>query len=230
MAVLAAAIGAGVLASAAMAKDAAPDLNGIYFTAHPPKTLALIDGPVPLTEVGRKTMAANATLLAATKAQPRGVHMEACTPAGPMRILQQPYPLRVVQKGNTIVLIWEQNHIFERVYLDQPPPADVDESYMGFSVGHWEGATLVIDTRNFNAKTFLDDNGLPHTADMKIQRRLRKVQNGKALEISVKVVDPTMYARPWTVRTVLPARADVDLEEYVCGQNTLETRYTRAEQ
>jgi hypothetical protein len=227
---MAAAAAVGTLAFGANAKDAAPDLNGIYFTAHPPKMLAPTDGSISLTEAGRKALAANASLVAATKASPVGARMEACTPTGPTRILQQPYPLQVVQKGKTIALIWEQNHIFERVYLDQQPPADVDDSYMGFSVGHWEGATLVIDTGNFNAKTFLDDNGLPHTADLKVQRRLRKVQNGKALEITVKVTDPAMYARPWTVRTVLPARSDVDLEEYVCGENTLETRYTRAAQ
>jgi hypothetical protein len=220
----------GATAAGADAKGTAPDLNGIYYSAHPPQRLQPIGGTIPLTEAGRKASAANAPLAAATKAQPAGVHMEACTPAGPTRILEQPYPLQVVQKGGTIVLIWEHNHVFERVYLDQQPPADVDDSYMGFSVGHWEGSTLVVDSSHFNAKTFLDDNGLPHTADMKVQRRLRKVQNGKALEITVRVTDPAMYSRPWTVRTVFPARPDIDMEEYVCGENTLETRYTSADQ
>jgi hypothetical protein len=227
---LAAAAVIAVFASAANAKEAAPDLNGIYYTARPPMKLEPIDGPIPLTDAGRMALAADAPLVAATKAQPAGVHMEACTPAGPTRILEQPYPLQVVQKGNTIVLIWEQNHIFERVYLDQQPPADVDDSYMGFSVGHWDGSTLVIDSSHFNAKTFLDDNGLPHTADMKVERRLRKVQNGKALEITVKVTDPAVYSRPWTIRAVLPARPDTEIEEYVCGENTLETRYARGDQ
>jgi hypothetical protein len=226
---LAAAAAIVVFASTANARDAAPDLNGIYFTAHLSTKPEPIDGPIPLTEAGRKALAANAPLVAATKAQPVGVHMEACTPAGPTRILEQPYPLQVVQKGKTIVLIWEQNHIFERVYLDQQPPADVDDSYMGFSVGHWDGSTLVIDSSHFNAKTFLDDNGLPHSADLKVERRLRKVQNGKALEVTVRVTDPAMYSRPWTIRTVLPARPNIEMEEYVCGENTLETRYTRAD-
>jgi hypothetical protein len=230
LASLVAAAMVGALACGADAKETAPDLNGIYFTAHPPKKLEPIDGAIQLTEAGRKALAANAPLVASTKAQPVGAHMEACTPAGPTRILEQPYPLQVVQKGDTIALIWEQNHVFERVYLDQQPPADVDDSYMGFSVGHWDGATLVIDSSNFNAKTFLDDNGLPHTADLKVERRLRKVQNGKALELTVKVTDPAMYSRSWTVRTVLPTRPDIDMEEYVCGENTLETRYTRADQ
>jgi hypothetical protein len=206
-----------------------PDLSGVYYTAHPPKTLKTVDGkPIPLTEVGRTALAANAAKVAASKLPPSGDAMDACVPVGPTRILEQPYPLEVVQKGKTIVLIWEQNHIWEHVYFDTQPDPDADPAYAGFSVGRWDGPTLVVDTTNFNTATFLDDNGLPHSPDLKVERRFRKIDGGKALQIDATVTDPVMYSRPWTVRAVLPLRPDISIEEYVCGQKTLETRYTRA--
>jgi hypothetical protein len=206
-----------------------PDLNGVYYTATPPKALKTVDGkPIPLTAAGRAALAANAAKVAASKLPPSGDAMDACVPVGPIRILEQPYPLEVVQKGKTILLIWEHNHIWEHVYFDTQPDPDADPSYPGFSVGHWDGATLVVDTSNFNQATFLDDNGLPHSPDLKVERRIRKIEHGKALQIEATVTDPVMYSRPWTVRAVLPLRPDISIEEFVCGQKTLETRYTRA--
>jgi hypothetical protein len=225
---------AGLLAAAGVAHaeskpSAAPDLSGVYYSAHPATALRSIDGrPIPLTDAGRAALAANAPKVAATKIPPAESAMDACIPAGPTRILEQPYPLEIVQKGQTIVLIWEQNHIWERVYLDTQLDPDADPSYMGSSVGHWEGPTLVIDSGNFNTATFLDDNGLPHSTDLKIQRRLRRMHGGKALQIEATVTDPAMYSQSWTIRTELPLRPDISIEEFVCGQKTLETRYTRA--
>jgi hypothetical protein len=206
------------------------DLNGVYYTQHPPETLKPTDGrPVPLTDAGRAALAANAPKVAASKIPPSGTAMDACVPAGPVRVLQQPFPLEIVQKGKTVLLIWEHNHTWERAYIDEKPDPNVDPSYPGFSVGHWEGPILVVDTSSFNDVTFLDNNGLPHSDDLKVQRRFRKVQGGKAIEITATVTDPIMYSRPWTVRTTLPLRPDISIEEFVCGQNTLETRYTRAD-
>jgi hypothetical protein len=229
----AASMAAAMAATApAWGKDAAtPDLNGVYYTVHPDKTLKTVDGrAIPLTAAGREALAANAPKVAASKIPPAGLAMDACVPDGPVRILQQPYPLEIVQKGDVIVLIWEHNHVGERVYMNEKPNPDLDPSYSGYSVGHWDGQTLVIDTANFNDMTFLDDNGLPHTEDLKVERRLRKVDGGKALQIEATVTDPTMYSRPWTVRTTLPLRNDISIEEFVCGEKTLETRYTRAAQ
>lgn len=225
---------AGALALAGMAhaqvhKGQGGDLTGVYFTPRPATSLKTTDGlPIPLTEAGRAALAANAAKVAASKIAPAGKAMDACVPFGPTRLLEQPYPLEIVQKDKSVLLIWEHNHVWERVYLGEQPDPDADPSYMGFSVGHWDGSTLVVDSTNFNSATFLDDNGLPHSPDLKVERRLRKVNAGKALEILVTINDPKMYSRSWTVKAVLPLRADIQTEEFVCGQNTYETRYTRA--
>ncbi|HTK35343.1 MAG TPA: hypothetical protein VL358_08680 [Caulobacteraceae bacterium] len=206
-----------------------PDLAGVYFNPHPPKTLQIVGGGAPpLTAAGKAALAANAPEVAKSKVPPAGQHMEACLPDGPTRILQEPYPMEIVQKGDTVLLIWEHNHVNEQIYMNEKPDPQADWAYMGNSVGHWEGSTLVADTIQFNDMTFLDDNGLPHSENLKVQRRFRLLPGGKALEILATVTDPEMYTKPWTVRAVLPRRTDVHIEEFICGIRNWETRYTRA--
>ncbi|MDB5461078.1 MAG: hypothetical protein JWO72_2819 [Caulobacteraceae bacterium] len=225
----AAALGVSGAAHAQGKAPPATDLSGVYFNEHPAKALTTVDGsPILLTAAGKAALAANAAKAASSKIPPAGFNMDACLPFGPTRMLQQPYPLEVVQKGDTVVLIWERSHAWERVYMNEKPNPDADPTYMGYAVGHWDGPTLVVDTSLFNNGALMDDNGLPHSDSLQMERRLRKVQGGKALEIVATVTDPVMYIKPWTVRAVLPLRPDIKIEEFVCGLKTFETRYTRA--
>jgi hypothetical protein len=206
-----------------------PNLSGVYFNTHPAKELEIVGGGAPpLTAAGKAALAANAPEVGESKIPPAGQNMEACLPDGPTRILQQPYPMEIVQKGDTLLLIWEHNHVSEQVYMNEKPDPERDWAYMGNSVGHWDGSTLVVETSQFNDMTFLDDNGLPHTDTLQVQRRIRLLPEGKALEILATVTDPEMYTKPWTVRAVLPRRTDVKIEEFICGIRNWETRYTRA--
>jgi hypothetical protein len=224
----AAAAGLGVVAGAQAQDKPGADLTGFYFAQHPVTSLKPVDGrPVPLTEAGRAAYAANAPKVAATKVNPAGMDMAACIPFGPTRLLEQPYPLNIQQKGKMVLLNWEHNHVWELVYLGEKDNPDADPSYAGYSVGHWEGSTLVVDTTHFNDATFLDDTGLPHSDDLKVERRIRKLAGGKGLQIQATVTDPAMYSRPWTVSVTLPETKG-EIEEYVCGLKTMENRYTRA--
>lgn len=219
---------AAVPAAAVAAAPAAPaDLTGVWWNDHPVHALSPVGGgAIPLTEKGRAALAENAPLVEATTVKPKGSHMEACLPFGPTRILQQPYPVQIIQKGPLFFIVYEHNHVSEQVYMNEKPNADADPAYMGSSVGRWDGAAAVIETSNFNEQTFLDDRGLPHSDQLSVVRRIRKTGGGKSLEIVATITDPVMYARPWSVRTVLSARPAETVREYVCGQNTLETRYT----
>jgi hypothetical protein len=216
-------------AAQAQAKPSArTDLSGVYFNEHPAKTLQLSKGSaIVLTAAGKAALAANAAKAASSKIPPAGLNMDSCLPFGPTRLLEQPYPLQIVQKGDTVLLIWERNHAWEWVYMNEKPDPDADPSYMGHAVGHWDGSTLVVDSSLFNDGTFMDDNGLPHSDALQVERRLRKAPGGKGLEILATVTDPVMYVKPWTVRAVLPLRPDIKIEEFVCGLKTFETRYTR---
>lgn len=220
----------GLLAAmpaAAAAPAAPPDLTGVWWNDHPVHALSPVGGgAVPLTERGRAALVENAPLVNATMVKPKGFEMAACLPFGPTRILQQPYPVQIIQKGTQFVIVYEHNHVWEQVYMNEKPNADADPAYMGNSVGHWDGAAVVVESSIFNEQTFLDDRGLPHSNQLSVVRRIRKISGGQSLEIVATITDPVMYTRPWSVRTVLSARPAETIHEYVCGQNTLETRYT----
>jgi hypothetical protein len=205
---------------------AAPDLSGVWWNSNPLHALVPVGGgPVPLTAQGKLALAANAEKLKATTLMPAGKRMEACLPFGPTRTLQQPYPLNIIQKGPIFLIVYEHNHVWERVYMDEKPNPDEDLSYFGHSVGRWDGATAVVETTNFNDQTFLDDRGLPHSEQLAMTRRIHRLSAGNKLEILTTITDPVMYAKPWSMRTVLDARPNESIREYVCGLNTLETRY-----
>jgi hypothetical protein len=89
--------------------------------------------------------------------------------------------------------------------------------YNGHSVGHFEGDTLVIETRGFNEKTFMDATGAPHTDEMRTVERIRKISPTE-LEDVISIRDPKYYARDWQSRFVYRLRNDVWLEDYVCGE------------
>ena len=103
------------------------------------------------------------------------------------------------------------------VYLNVRHPADVDPSFHGDSVGHWEGDTLVVDTVGLAGdKTTLDQVGTPHSDELHVVTRLRR--NGPdELEIRVRMEDPKTFTRPFERRVVYRRAAPgVRLEEYVC--------------
>jgi hypothetical protein len=89
--------------------------------------------------------------------------------------------------------------------------------YNGHSVGHFEGATLVIDSAGFNEKTFVDATGAPHTDEMRTTERIRKISPTQ-LEDVITIHDPQYYTRDWQARFVYTLRNDVRLEDYVCGE------------
>ena len=102
--------------------------------------------------------------------------------------------------------------------MDEPVPAldDIELSYMGESVGRWEGDTLVIETIGLHRDTVLDREGLPHSREMRITERLRLLDGGGQLENLVTFDDPSMYAQPWTSRIVYDSKPGVQLKEYNC--------------
>jgi len=218
--------------SAVMSAHAPPpgiDLHGVWWEQHPPETLVPEGGgSIPYTAEGRKLYAASVKKLSEESGRPVGRDdMRRCLPFGPTRILQQPFPIQIFQKGRLFVIAYEHNHVYEIVYLDENPDPGRDPAYMGNSVGHWIRDGLRIDTTVFKEGTLLDNSGIPHSDKLSMVRTLRKIAGGKQLEIETTIIDPVMFSRPWTVKNVLDARPDARLEEYTCGQGPiLEDRYS----
>jgi hypothetical protein len=125
---------------------------------------------------------------------------------------------KIVQTRNLLVMLWSGTR-YREVFLDgRPLPVDPNPDWMGYSVGHWEGDTLVIESAGFNDKTWLDDDGHPHTEQLHVTERIHRSDFGH-LEVIRTMVDPGALREPWTVPVKLELDADTEQLEYVCNEN-----------
>jgi hypothetical protein len=196
--------------------QAAPDISGVWQVARYERSIRTVDGKVPpLKAEARKVYEQN--LLSRKKLKPRE-DMSRCVPPGTPRVMWAPQPLMILQTARKITLVHEYQHLLRHIYLNEPLPAaaEVETSYMGSSVGRWEGDTLVVETIGLYGTTVLDRDGMPHSEAMRVTERLRLIDNGKRLEDRVTIDDPETYTAPWTARVVLERRPGVELAEYHC--------------
>ena len=102
-------------------------------------------------------------------------------------------------------------------------PKDPNPTWMGYSVGRWEGDTFVVSSAGFNDETWLDYNGHPHTDALRVTERFRRKNFGE-MEVQVTFDDPKAYTRPWTVTLTSRLMPDTEIIEYVCGENEKSTQ------
>jgi len=138
-----------------------------------------------------------------------------CLMHGTPRLLYAPYPFLILQTTRSVNFVHEVNHTFRIIYWDKSFPEDADPDYLGYSIAHFEGPTLVIDTIAFNDKTWLDYSGLPHGEKLKVQERY-SLSGPDAIRGSVTITDPDYYSAPWTTNFTLKRQPGMDLKENVC--------------
>ncbi len=145
-----------------------------------------------------------------------------CLPPGGPRMFGTPYPAQFIQQKDRIVVIFEGGaHVWREIHMDGrplPDPKTLTPTYFGYSVGHWEGDTLVVQTVGFNEKTWLNFGGYMHTGQMRTVERFTR-PNLNTLHYQATVIDPGAYAEPWTVAWDIPWAAGKDLSEYICQEN-----------
>lgn len=130
-----------------------------------------------------------------------------------------------IQTPGLIVILQEAGFNFRQVYLDgRKPPSDALPLWLGYSVGKWEGDTLVVDTTGFNDKTVLDAFGNPHSDALHLTERYHRRDYGH-LDIELTVDDPKIYTKPFTVKYTDKLLADSDILEYVCEENEKDARH-----
>ena len=144
----------------------------------------------------------------------------ACLPIGYMQSHTHSQPRKVIQLPDLIVILYEANAGVRQIFLDgrAAPPADAEPWWNGYSRGHWEGDTLVVESTHFKDGGWLDVNGAPLTSDGRLVERFRR-PTVSSLEIDVTIDDPKAYTRPWTVRVNQRLLPDTDLIEFVCLEN-----------
>ena len=147
-----------------------------------------------------------------------------CLPPGGPRLMATPYPMEIIQlpEQQRILMIFEgATHIWREIYMDGRPHPQGDAlnpTYLGHSVGRWEGDTLLIDVVGFNENTWLDYFGHPHTDRMHLVERFSR-PNKNVLHYEATVTDPGAYTRPFTIAWDVPWEANGELQEYVCQEN-----------
>jgi hypothetical protein len=144
-----------------------------------------------------------------------------CLPMGLMQFHSHPQPRKMVQTPNLIVIMYEANYGLRQIFLDGrslPDKNDVDPWWYGYSVGHWDGDTLVVETTGFRDDGWLDVEGSPLTSSAKMIERFRRPNFGH-LSIEITVDDPKAYTKPWTVTITQRISLNSDLIEFICDEN-----------
>jgi hypothetical protein len=145
-----------------------------------------------------------------------------CLPAGlPRTVMLGLFPQQIVQTPKQIVMLYEYMNVFRVIPLNAKHPDDLIPSYMGNSVGHWEGDTLVVDVTGFNDKTWLAGTGTFHSDALHITERYTRVDKDQ-INYEVTMEDPNVLTKPWTLHSTLMLREGTRLEEYVCVENNLD--------
>src|SRR5215470_132188 len=145
-----------------------------------------------------------------------------CLPAGiPRTIMLGLFPQQIVQTPTQIIMLYEYMNVYRVVPLNAKHPDDLLPSYMGNSVGHFEGDTLIVDVTGFNDKTWLAGTGTFHSDALHITERYTRVDKDR-INYEVTMEDPNVFTKPWTLHSTMMLREGTRLEEYVCAENNID--------
>jgi hypothetical protein len=188
--------------------DGKPDLSGVYAFAMGRGGAA---NAMPLKPEAEKAKIVHGPDFAGLTAD--------CMPLGVPGSFNVPYPFQIIQAPKVITIFYEYPNTFRIIPTDgRPHPDDVDPTWMGNSVGRWEGDTLVVDTVGLNTKTEL--NGYRHSEDMHVVERFQRAENGD-LQYEVTIEDPSLFTKPWVMPArTFPFRPELEkIDEFVCENN-----------
>jgi hypothetical protein len=138
-----------------------------------------------------------------------------CLPFGPRADMEVG---KIIQTPSMLVMLFD-NLTYRQVFIDgRPLETDPNPAWMGYSVGHWDGDALVIQSAGFNDRTWLDNDGHPHTEALRVTERLRRPDFGH-LELERTLEDPKALANPLVIPIKFELDADTEMIEYVCAEN-----------
>jgi len=233
-----------LLAKAPRASNGKPDLSGVWRTAYDsaddnerlfgagvkafvepgddPSTFSkyfldiLVDFPRdakpmrPATEALFRENAQNKARSSSARCLPQGL---------PRTDINSYAPFKIIQTPGVIVVMYEVDNTHRQIYTDgRPLPVDPQPSWGGYSVGRWDGDTLVVDAAGFNAETWLDSGGHPHSDALRVHERFHRRDFGH-MDLSLTVDDPKMYTKPFTIKVTEDLLPDTDILESVCNEN-----------
>lgn len=148
-----------------------------------------------------------------------------CLPLPAPSIFTEPLPFKIMQTPTVTAILFEHQGRYRQIFTDgRELPKDPNPTWMGYSIGRWEGDTLVVESAGFNDKSWLDGIGHPHTEELRVTERFHRRDFGH-MEIRATIDDPKTYARPWTVKLPVELLPDTDPLETVCNENEKDVQH-----
>jgi hypothetical protein len=196
--------------------DGKPDLSGLWQPEVNPYRFDLIQD---LKDESIFRPAAEALFMERVKDFRRDDPVTNCLPGGPSEMLNTTY--RMMQSPAVVALLYESGTgRYRQIYTDgRKLPKDPNPTWLGYSVGHWEGDTLVVESAGFNDRTWLDRAGHPHSERLRVIERFRRVDFGH-MQYQITFDDPETLVKPLSVSLAVSFRADTDMLENVCNENS----------
>jgi hypothetical protein len=194
---------ASLLAPRAAMAQGKPDLSGVW-------------SPDEVLSIRAK---ANALLLNRKPTESKRDPDANCTLSGVPRLDLGPKPFKILQSPDEVVILYQDFTTFRQVFTDgRPLPQDPQAAWLGYSVGKWDGDTLVVDTIGFNDLTWLDNAGTPHSEALHVTERFHRRDAGH-LDIQITIDDPKTFSHPFTVTEHARLSPNAELTEFICLEN-----------
>jgi hypothetical protein len=195
--------------------DGTPDLSGIWME---PGLKYLINVAADLKDVPFQPWA-EAEYKKRMENQGKDDPNNFCLPSGYPEKDAVTSPWKIVQAPGLVIILYESRTIFRQIFTDgRKLPVDPNPAWQGYSIGHWDGDTLVVETAGTNGKAWMDTNGHPVTDALKLTERFHRRDFGH-LDLEITIDDPKAYTKPWTVKQVANLQPDTELLEYICEEN-----------
>jgi hypothetical protein len=212
--------------------DGVPDFSGVWEGHMPPSARKwagyAFTGEIPAMtpwgkaqyEMTKPSWGPRAVVDSTDLVNPTTGNEIGCFPTGVPRIYVHPFPMEILQVPGRVVQLFEFNHFIRQIYTNGPHEhaKDLDPTWMGDSVGWWEGNTLVIDSVGFNEKTWLDRAGLPHSDQLHVIEHISRPKHD-TLVVHITIDDPKTYTKTWEGERIYVLEPDWKLTEMICEDN-----------
>jgi hypothetical protein len=199
--------------------DGKPELSGMWQPEVNPYRFSLIHDLKE--EAVLLSPAAKAILRQRIKDFHRDDPVTNCLPTGPSEMFNVAY--RIIQTPALVALLYESGTgRYRQIYMDgRKLPEDPIPTWLGYSVGHWEGDTLVVESAGFNDRTWLDRVGHPHSEKLRVTERFRRIDFGH-MQFQITYEDPEMLTKPLSASLTMNYVADNDMLENVCSEGNVD--------
>jgi hypothetical protein len=195
------------------------DLRGVWMRnyEHRYQNYAFTEAPPPMTpwaqarfQQSRPTFGTNSVAVLETNDP-----VYRCQPPGVPRIYAHPSPFEIFQLSDRVVIVYEFQHHVRQIYTDgRDYPEGRPASWMGESVGRWDGDTLVVESRNFRDETWIDRRGVPHSDQLRVTERFQRESDDR-LVVDIQVEDPVAFTEPWSTQRLFDS-VNWTIAENVC--------------